>query len=69
MKLKIILNDWCSSVNIVSQYIILHMLIQNKVVERIIHITENLMQIMIKNAELLIKFWAKAIKINVYLQN
>ncbi len=27
------------------------------------------MQVMIKNAELLIEFWAKAAKINVYLQN
>ncbi len=69
MKLKVILNDWCSSVDIASQYIVLHMLIQNKVVERIIHIIENLMQIMIKNAELLIEFWAEAAKTNVYLQN
>ncbi len=69
MKLKVILNDWCSSVDIASQYIVLHMLIQNKVVERIIYITENLMQIMIKNAELFIEFWAEAAKTNVYLQN
>ena len=27
------------------------------------------MQVMIKNAELFIKFWVKAVKINVYLQN
>ncbi len=45
------------------------MLIQNEVVKRVIHITENLMQVMIKNAELLIEFWAKAVKTNVYLQN
>ncbi len=32
------------------------MLIQNKVIERIIYITENLMQVMIKNAELFIEF-------------
>jgi len=69
MKLKIILNDWCSSVNITSQYIVSHMLIQNEVVKRVIYITENLMQVMIKNAELLIKFWAKAAKTDVYLQN
>jgi len=69
MKLKVILNDWCLLINIASQYIVLHMLIQNKVVERIICITENLMQVMIKNAELLIEFWAKAAKTNVYLQN
>ncbi len=56
MKLKVILNDWCSSVDIASQYIVSHMLIQNEVVERIIYITENLMWIMIKNAELLIEF-------------
>ncbi len=69
MKLKVILNDWCSSVNITSQYIVSHMLIQNEVVKRVIYITENLMQVMIKNAELLIKFWAKAAKTDVYLQN
>jgi len=63
------LNDWCSSVDIASQYIVSHMLIQNEVVERVIHITENLMQVMIKNAELLIEFWAKAAKTDVYLQN
>ncbi len=45
------------------------MLIQNEVVERIIYITENLMQVMIKNAELLIEFWTEAVKTNVYLQN
>ncbi len=69
MKLKVILNDWCSSVNITSQYIVSHMLIQNEVVKRVIYITENLMQVMIKNAELLIKFWAKVAKTDVYLQN
>jgi len=69
MKLKVILNDWCSSVDIVSQYIVSHMLIQNEVVERIIYITENLMQVMIKNAELFIEFWAEAAKTDVYLQN
>ena len=69
MKFKVILNDWCSLVNIVFQYTVLHMLIQNKVVERIIYITENLMQIMIKNAEFFIEFWAKVAKTNVYLQN
>ncbi len=69
MKLKVILNDWCSSNDIASQYTVSHMLIQNEVVERIIYITENLMQIMIKNAELFIKFWAKVAKTNVYLQN
>ncbi len=45
------------------------MLIQNEVVERVIHITENSMQVMIKNAELLIEFWAEAAKTDVYLQN
>ncbi len=45
------------------------MLIQNEVVERIIHIIKNLMQVMIKNAELFIEFWAKAAKTDVYLQN
>ncbi len=68
-KLKVILNSWCSSVDIASQYIVLHMSIQNKVVKRVIHITENLMQVMIKNAELLIEFWAEAAKTDVYLQN
>ena len=69
MKLKVILNDWCSSIDIVFQYIVSYMLIQNEVVERIIYITENSMQVMIKNAELFIKFWAEAAKTNVYLQN
>jgi len=32
------------------------MLIQNEVVEKVIYITENLMQVMIKNAELFIEF-------------
>ena len=68
-KLKVILNDWCSSVDIASQYIVLHMLIQNEVVERIIHITKNSMQVMIKNAELFIEFWAEAAKTDVYLWN
>ncbi len=68
-KLKVILNDWCSSVDITSQYIVLHMLIQNEVVERIIHITKNSMQVMIKNAELFIEFWAEAAKTDVYLWN
>ncbi len=68
-KLKVILNSWCSSVDIASQYIVSHMSIQNEVVERIICITENLLQVMIKNAELLIEFWAKAAKTDVYLQN
>ncbi len=45
------------------------MLIQNKVIKRVIHITENLMQVMIKNAELFIEFWAEAAKTDVYLQN
>ncbi len=45
------------------------MSIQNEVVERIIHITENLMQVMIKNAELLIEFWAEVAKTDVYLRN
>ncbi len=68
-KLKVILNDWYSSIDIVSQYTVSHMLIQNEVVKRVIHITENLMQVMIKNAELFIEFWAKAAKTDVYLQN
>ncbi len=68
-KLKVILNDWCSSVDIVSQYTVSHMSIQNEVVERVIHITENSMRVMIKNAELLIEFWAEAAKTDVYLQN
>ncbi len=68
-KLKVILNDWCSSVDIVSQYIVSYMLIQNEVVEIVIHITENSMWIMIKNAELFIKFWAETAKTDVYLQN
>ncbi len=45
------------------------MSIQNEVVKRVIYITENLMQVMIKNAELFIEFWAKASKTDVYLQN
>ena len=45
------------------------MSIQNEVVERIICITKNSMWIMIKNAKLLIEFWAKDAKTNVYLQN
>ncbi len=45
------------------------MLIQNEVVKRVIYITKNSMQVMIKNAELFIKFWAEAAKTNVYLQN
>ncbi len=69
MKLKVILNSWCSSIDIASQYIISHMSIQNEVVKRIICITENLMQVMIKNAELLIEFWAKVAKTDVYLWN
>ncbi len=69
MKLKVILNDWCSSIDIASQYIVSHMLIQNEVVKRVICITENLMQVMIKNAELFIEFWAEAAKTDVYLQN
>ncbi len=68
-KLKVILNDWCSSVDIASQYTVSHMLIQNKVVKRIIHIIKNLMQVMIKNAKLFIEFWAEAAKTDVYLQN
>ncbi len=68
-KLKVILNDWCSSVDIASQYTVSHMLIQNEVVEKVIYITENSMWVMIKNAELLIEFWAKAAKTDVYLQN
>ncbi len=43
------------------------MLIQNEVVEKIIYITENSMQVLIKNVEFFIKFWAKVAKINVYL--
>ncbi len=68
-KLKVILNDWCSLIDIAFQYIVSHMLIQNEVVERVIYITENSMWIMIKNAELLIEFWAEVAKTNVYLQN
>ncbi len=45
------------------------MLIQNEVVERVIYITKNSMQVMIKNVELLIEFWAEAAKTDVYLQN
>jgi len=45
------------------------MSIQNEVVEKVICITENSMQVMIKNAELFIEFWAEAAKTDVYLQN
>ncbi len=45
------------------------MSIQNEVVEKVIHITENLMQVMIKNVELFIEFWAEVAKTDVYLQN
>jgi len=69
MKLKVILNSWCSSVDIASQYTVSHMSIQNEVVKKVIHITENSMQVMIKNAELLIEFWAKVAKTDIYLQN
>ena len=69
MKFKVILNDWCSLIDIVSQYIVSHMLIQNKVVKRVIYITKNLMQVMIKNVELFIEFWAKVAKTDIYLQN
>ncbi len=69
MKFKIILNDWCSLVDITFQYIVSHMLIQNKVVKSVIYITENLMQVMIKNAELFIEFWTEVAKTDVYLWN
>ncbi len=68
-KLKVILNSWCSSIDIASQYTVSHMSIQNEVVERIIHITENSMWVLIKNAELLIEFWTEAAKTDVYLRN
>jgi len=55
-KLKVILNNWCSSIDIASQYTVSHMSIQNEVVEKVIYITENSMQVMIKNAELFIEF-------------
>ncbi len=45
------------------------MLIQNEVVKKVIQITENSMQVMIKNVKLFIEFWAEVAKTNVYLQN
>ncbi len=48
MKLRFILNNWCKSFNITSQYTVLYMLIQNDIAERIIQITENSVCAMIK---------------------
>ncbi len=68
-ELKATLNGWCSSVDIAPQYTVSHMSIRNGVVERVIRITENSMRAMIKNAELLIEFWAEAAKTDAYLRN
>jgi len=68
-ELKVTLNSWCSSVGIASQYTVPHMSIQNGVAERVIRTTENSVRAMIKDAELLIEFWAEAAKTDVYLRN
>ena len=68
-KLKAVLNKWCESIEIISQYIVLYNLIQNDVIERNIKITKNQIRAMIKNAELSIEFWFEIDKINVYIQN
>lgn len=68
-KLKSILDEWCSFIDITSQYTILYNSIQNEVVERDIRITKNQIRAMIKNAELLIEFWSEAEEADVYIRN
>ena len=69
LKLKSILNEWCSLIEISSQYTILYNSLQNSVAEREIWTIENSTRVMLKNVSLLLKFWAEAAKTDVYLQS
>lgn len=57
------------SFDIVSQYTVPYMSIQNDVIKKAIRITENSVCAMIKKIKLSIKFWAKAAQTDVYLHN
>ena len=67
LKLKSILDEWCSLIGISSQYTILYNSLQNSVAEREIWTIENSMRVMLKDANLLLEFWAEAAKTDVYL--
>ena len=69
LELKSILNEWCSLIGISSQYTIPYNSLQNGVAEREIWTIENSMRVMLKDADLLLKFWAEAVKTDVYLQS
>jgi len=68
-KLRFILNDWCKTLNITSQYTVFYMLIQNDIVKKVIQITENSVCVMIKETELLIKFWVQTAQTDIYFCN
>ena len=68
-ELKTILDQWCASFGVTSQYMVLHMLIQNGVAEQAIQTTENSVHTMTKEAELPIKFWVQAVETDAYLHN
>ena len=68
-ELKTILDQWCAFFEVTSQYMILHMLIQNGVAEQAIQTTENSVCVMTKETELSIEFWVQAAEINTYLHN
>lgn len=68
-ELKATLDAWCKFFDIVSQYTVLYMSIQNDVAEYTIQTTENSVWVMIKNSELSIEFWVETVQINTYLYN
>ena len=68
-ELKTTLDQWCTFFEVTSQYMILHMLIQNDVAEWAIQTTENSVYVMTKETELSIEFWVQVTETDVYLHN
>lgn len=68
-ELKFFLDEWCSSIGIISQYTISYNSIQNEIAERGIRITENQIRVMIKDVGLFIEFWHEASRADAYIRN
>ena len=68
-ELKSVLNEWCNSIGIVSEYTVLYNSIQNGIAERGIKTIENQIRAMIQDVGLLMEFWLEADLADAYIRD
>ena len=68
-ELKYILDEWCSTIGIESQYTEAYTSRQNDIPKRDVRTTENNIRPMIKKAGLPMEFWSEAAATDAYIRN